>query len=131
MKKISIWRYKYFRYMIFCSPWCYFRCMIGAWHEHVPNFSHPNINLVIKWHKYCLPGLCHHSTSVHHPGISSSTNAVKLNFTLEILLDKKCLLKMSSLWLRDPCVFYRMEIIFADISKNWKMTSINLLFGAY
>ena len=33
---------------------------------------------------------CHNSTSVHHPRISSSTNAVKFKLTPEILLDKRC-----------------------------------------
>ena len=71
---------------------------------------------------------CHKSTSVYHPGISSSANAVKFKLTPEIILDKRCWLIISSLWSRDRCVFYKPEIIYADISKNWKiMSSVNLL----
>ena len=39
--KIYIWRYKYFRYMLFYSPQCYFRCTAGTQLEHGPNFSCP------------------------------------------------------------------------------------------
>ena len=69
----------------------------------------------------------HDSTSMRHPGISSSKIAVKFELTPEILLDKRYWLMMSSLSSRDPCVFYRLEIIFVDNMKNLKMiSSINL-----
>ena len=59
----------------------------------------------------------------HPPGISSSTHGMKLKLTTEMLLDKRCWLMTLSLWSHDPCVVYRPEIIFADITKNWKIAS--------
>ena len=41
LQQRQIWRYKYFRYTIFCSPRDYFRYMIGARHDRAPNFSCP------------------------------------------------------------------------------------------
>ena len=39
--KIQIERHKYFRYTLFGSPQCYFRCTAGAQLERAPNFSCP------------------------------------------------------------------------------------------
>ena len=34
-------KYKYFRYMLFRSPRCYFWCTVGARYERAPNCSSP------------------------------------------------------------------------------------------
>ena len=39
--KIQIERHRYFRFMLFGFPRCYFRCKAGAQHKYAPNFSCP------------------------------------------------------------------------------------------
>ena len=57
------------------------------------------------------------------PEILTSTHGMKLKFIPAILLDKRCWLKTSLFWSRDPHVFYRPKNHFCWSQHKWKMTS--------
>ena len=58
----------------------------------------------------------------------SFTHGMTLKLASNILLDKRWWLMTWSFWSRDSHVFYRLETNFADVGKNWKITSSTNFF---